>query len=85
LGGASFGCSILAKERRQRVYEELRAIGVELHTEQNGQQIDCRDDSGHFGGSVDGIGRGFAEGPKTWAVLEIKTANFSSIYQEAKG
>jgi hypothetical protein len=66
------------KREEQRVYEELRAIGVELHTEQNGQQINCRDDSGHFGGSVDGIGRGFAEGPKTWAVLEIKTANFSA-------
>ena len=66
------------KREEQRVYEELRAIGVELHTEQNGQQINCRDDSGHFGGSLDGIGRGFAEGPKTWAVLEIKTANFSA-------
>ena len=63
------------KREEQRVYEELRAIGVDLHTEQNGQQINCRDAVGHFGGSVDGIGQGFAEGPKTWAVLEVKTAN----------
>jgi tryptophan synthase beta chain len=27
----------------------LRAIGVDLHTEQNGQQINCRDAGGHFG------------------------------------
>ena len=58
-----------------RVYEELRAIGVELHTEDDGKQIECRDQTGHFGGSVDGIGKGFVEGPNTWAVLEIKTSN----------
>lgn len=63
------------KREEQRVYEELRGIGVELHTEENGQQIQCRDETGHFGGSLDGIGLGFPEAPKTWAVLEIKTAN----------
>jgi CRISPR/Cas system-associated exonuclease Cas4 (RecB family) len=63
------------KREETRVYEELRAIGVELHTDDNGQQISCRDNSGHFGGSLDGIGLGFPEAPKTWAVLEIKTAN----------
>ena len=62
------------KREEERVYEELRAIGIELHTEDNGKQISCRDGTGHFGGSLDGIGRGFVEG-KTWAVLEIKTAN----------
>ena len=67
------------KREEQRVYEELRAIGVELHTEEDGKQIECRNDSGHFGGSVDGIGKGFVEGPKTWAVLEVKTANFSAF------
>ena len=66
------------KREEQRVYEELRAIGVELHVDQDGKQIECRDSRGHFGGSVDGIGRGFPEGPETWAVLEIKTANFSA-------
>ena len=66
------------KREEQRVYEELRAIGVELHIDDNGKQIECRDESGHFGGSVDGIGLGFPEGPKTYAVLEVKTANFAA-------
>jgi len=66
------------KREEERVYAELRAIGVELHTDQDGKQIECRDDSGHFGGSVDAIGKGFPEGPKTWAVLEVKTANFAA-------
>ena len=63
------------KREEPRIYEELRAIGVELHTEDDGKQIECRDQTGHFGGSVDGIGKGFVEGPNTWAVLEIKTSN----------
>lgn len=74
------------KREEQRVYQELRAIGVELHTEENGKQITCRDDTGHFGGSLDGIGLGFPEAPKTWAVLEIKTANAKAFAAlKAKG
>jgi len=61
------------KREESRVYEELRAIGVDLHTDDDGKQIECRDESGHFGGSVDGIGQGFPEAPKSWAVLEVKT------------
>ena len=74
------------KREEARVYEELRAIGVELHTEDGGTQITCRDSTGHFGGSLDGVGLGFPEAPKSWAVLEIKTANdkaFTSL--KAKG
>jgi len=74
------------KREEARIYEELRAIGVELHTEDGNKQISCRDDTGHFGGSLDGVGLGFPEAPKTWAVLEIKTANnkaFTSL--KAKG
>jgi hypothetical protein len=74
------------KREEARVYEELRAIGVELHTEDGGKQITCRDSTGHFGGSLDGVGLGFPEAPKSWAVLEIKTANdkaFTSL--KAKG
>jgi len=63
------------KREEARVYAELRAIGVDLHTEEDGKQIVCRDETGHFGGSLDGIGLGFPEAEKTWAVLEIKTAN----------
>lgn len=60
------------------VAEELAAIGVELHTREADKQIECRDETGHFGGSVDGIGRGFPEAPKSWAVLEVKTHSASS-------
>ena len=60
------------------VAEELRAIGVELHTREGDKQIECRDETGHFGGSVDGIGRGFPEAPKSWAVLEVKTHSAKS-------
>ncbi len=67
------------KREESRVYEELRGIGVELHTDDNGKQIECRDESGHFGGSVDGIAKGFPESPKTWAVLEIKTHSAKSF------
>lgn len=56
-----------------RIHEELRGIGVELYVEENGKQITCRNDFGHFGGSVDGVGKGFVENPNVWAVLECKT------------
>lgn len=69
------------KREEPRIYEELRGIGVELHTEDAGKQIECRDESGHFGGSVDGIGQGFPEAPKTWAVLEIKTHSSKSYHE----
>lgn len=57
-----------------RILEELKTVGVELYQEADGQ-IQCRDETGHFGGSVDGVGKGFPEAPKTWAVLECKTMN----------
>ncbi len=67
------------KREEAVVAEELRGIGVELHTDENGKQIECRDESGHFGGSVDGIGRGFPEAPKSWAILEVKTHSAKSF------
>jgi CRISPR/Cas system-associated exonuclease Cas4 (RecB family) len=67
------------KREEAVVAEELRGIGVELHTTENGKQIECRDEGGHFGGSVDGIGRGFPEAPKTWAILEVKTHSAKSF------
>ena len=71
------------KREESRVYDELRGIGVELHTDDGGKQIECRDASGHFGGSIDGIGRGFPEGPKSWAILEIKTHSAKSYHDVA--
>lgn len=74
------------KREESRVLAELKAIGVEIHADDNGKQIECRDESGHFGGSVDGIGIGFKESPKTWAVLEVKTHNTKSFADlEKKG
>lgn len=67
------------KREEAVVAEELRAIGVELHTHDGNKQIECRDDSGHFGGSVDGVGRGFPEAPKSWAILEVKTHSAKSF------
>lgn len=67
------------KREEERIYEELRGIGIVLHTDEDGKQINCRDASGHFGGSVDGVGRNFPEAPKTWAVLECKTHNSKSF------
>jgi CRISPR/Cas system-associated exonuclease Cas4 (RecB family) len=72
------------KREEAVVVEELRAIGVELHVEENGKQIEVRDESGHFGGSVDGIGRGFPEAPKSWAILEVKTHNAKSFTEMRK-
>jgi CRISPR/Cas system-associated exonuclease Cas4 (RecB family) len=60
-----------------RIIDELKALGVELY-EEDGKQVQCRDETGHFGGSVDGVGRGFPEAPKTWAVLECKTMSDSA-------
>jgi hypothetical protein len=70
-----------------RIAKELKGIGVVLHThDENGSQIRCFDDSGHFGGSVDGVGKGFPEALKTWAILEAKTHNSKSFKQlEKKG
>lgn len=59
-----------------RVARNLRRIGVELHTETpDGKQWRVSALGGHFAGSMDGAGRGFPEGPKTWAVWECKTSN----------
>jgi CRISPR/Cas system-associated exonuclease Cas4 (RecB family) len=78
-GGRMLRLFDTGKREEARVYEELRSIGIILHTEEDGKQIDCRDVSGHFGGSVDGVGLNFPEAPKTWAVLECKTHNSKSF------
>ena len=56
----------------------LRMAGVEVHTvDTNGEQFRVKD--GHFGGSMDGCGRGFPEDPEAWHVLEFKTHNDKSF------
>lgn len=64
-----------------RFLDELRGIGAEVYDRdpETGKQHRFSAVRGHFGGSCDGIGRGFPEGPKTWAIVEFKTHNDASF------
>lgn len=65
-----------------RFVADLRKCGIEVYDfdfENPDKQISVRDDFGHFGGSLDGIGRGFLEAPKTWHVCEFKTHGAKSF------
>lgn len=69
------------KREEERLLQDIRELGVEIFTtdESTGKQIDVKAFDGHLAGSVDGIGRGFVEAPKSWAVLECKTHNNKSF------
>ena len=69
------------KREEERLYQDLRDCGVELYTvdQESGKQIGVSAHNGHLAGSVDGIGRGFIEAPKSWAVLECKTHGSKSF------
>ena len=59
-----------------RLVEELRRIGVEVHeADYRGKQWRFGLFGEHFGGSMDGVALGLREAPKTWHLLEFKTAN----------
>ena len=59
-----------------RVIQNLRDIGIEVCDRIDGHQIHYRDpDCVWFTGSLDGMARGFVEAPKSWHVVEIKTAS----------
>lgn len=64
-----------------RLIQNLRALGVEVYDRdpETGGQFTYSAVGGHFGGSLDGVARGLREAPKSWAVLEIKTANEASF------
>ena len=64
-----------------RFVANLRAVGVEIHdiNADTGKQWEVRDESGHFGGSMDAVGVGFLEAPKTWHVVEFKTHGAKSF------
>lgn len=63
-----------------RIVAELRRIGIEMHDKTpDGKQWRVSSLGGHFGGSMDGAGHGFAEAPKAWAVTEFKTHNAKSF------
>jgi hypothetical protein len=64
-----------------RFVSELRRIGVTVMDvdPDTGRQWNLRDDTGHFGGSMDGVAIGFPEAPKAWHVCEFKTHNAKSF------
>lgn len=63
-----------------RLIADLRAIGVEVwDKDQDGQQWRYKAAGGHFAGSLDGVGLGLPEAPKTPHLLEFKTANAKSF------
>ena len=59
------------------VLNYLEDVGVEMYGRRLSAQIHYNDHDGHFAGSLDGAGRGVPGAPKTWHVIEIKTANDS--------
>jgi hypothetical protein len=65
----------------ERLIKNLRRIGVTVLDvdPETGRQWHVQANSGHFGGSLDGVGLGVPEAPKTWHVLEFKTHNARSF------
>lgn len=64
-----------------RFVANLQAAGVEVfNIDQNtGNQYRISGLHGHFAGSLDGVGVGFAEAPKAYHVIEMKTHNEKSF------
>ncbi len=62
-----------------RFVKELRAIGCTVHDTdpETGEQFEFLALGGHFSGHMDGCALGIPEAPKTWHVLEFKTAKGS--------
>lgn len=59
-----------------KIIKWLRLLdGIELYAEDDGQQYGFADLDGRFRGHYDGVVRGIPQSPKTWHILEIKTAN----------
>jgi len=65
-------------KEEDRIIENLRSVGITIYSKDpiDGTQINFREEEfGHFSGSLDGIGVGFPEAPKTFHVLECKTSS----------
>lgn len=65
-------------KEEDRIVDNLRAVGITIYSRDphDGCQIHFKEEEfGHFGGSVDGIGVGFPEAPKTYHILECKTSS----------
>ena len=60
--------------------KELRGIGCEVHeVGEDGKQFEVVACDGHFKGHTDGVALGIPEAPKTWHLLEMKTASAKSF------
>lgn len=70
------------KLQEQRLIDDLRASGVEVYAPE--EQTNYAAVGGHLGGSMDAAARGLVEAPKTWHVLEFKTASTFSFKKIAK-
>lgn len=67
-----------------RFVEELRGIGCEVHEfDADGNQFEVIDCDGHFKGHTDGAALGIIEAPKTWHLLEMKTAS-NKLFNKVK-
>ena len=65
--------------------EELRGIGCEVHEfDADGNQFEVIACDGHFKGHTDGAALGIPEAPKTWHLLEMKTASAKSFAKTQK-
>ncbi len=65
-------------KEEDRIIENLRSVGITVYSRDpdSGEQINFKEQEfGHFSGSVDGIGIGFPEAPKSWHVVECKTSS----------
>ncbi|WP_299730109.1 hypothetical protein [uncultured Endozoicomonas sp.] len=65
----------------ERFVADLRSIGIKIFGADpaTGEQFRVSACHGHFGGSMDGVGQGFIEAPKTWHLIEMKTHNEKSF------
>jgi hypothetical protein len=69
------------------VVDDLKAIGIELEAidPESKEQWRFSWFGGHFGGSCDGVGKGFPDAPKSWHVFECKTSNTKWFKAMLKG
>lgn len=60
-----------------QVIADLRRAGLEIYDVDpaTGKQFRFAGAGGHYGGSCDGVGRGFPENPGAWHIVEVKSAN----------
>ena len=62
--------------------DDLKQAGVEVYSgNPDGSQYTVQACGGHFGGSMDSVGRGFIEAPSRWHLIEMKTHNKKSFDQ----